>query len=1055
MRYFATRLLGGFLLAFLLAPGLALGQTAKLTGEVVDANTGEPLPGANVRIEGTTLGAATNTDGEYTIFQVSPGTYTVRVTFVGYQSVRRTNVEVVSGVTKRLDFQLQEAEFEGQEVVVRAEEPLVNETATNAVRRLGREEIASLPTRSAETYYAIQPSVTLQNGEVHIRGARSNETDYLLDGLSSRSLLGTNNVVAVIPEALQETQVFAGGYAANKGGANGGIVQQTLRTGGETISASAQYEGDQLADSFNDTYSYGDQDAVVTVGGPLYWDNVRFFVAGNYRETDNTSPLFWSGASLNEVAGPTNEPNRTNDLCSDVAQEDCHPPVDDIRRPNVQDTAAAPLQWQDGELPGIGRPREELRLNGTLTLDYDPLKLRLSYVQNTREERDNFLPLENFYNQRRIEKQESVRRLASVQPTYFITDNTYVQGTFGYFQFEQEEYEPLVGKPGVQSNGGRIPGILDYKDRWAVADAVGIDTTGFAQGTVNRDSLLNSHTYTQDWQGRFQDPPSYAFNGFEFERPGTNDFKTYDRTDQSYWKARMELISQQGNHQVRVGGEYKQWTVRNFGGIFPTQLTNLNPDSIAAETESIARELRRAGGDYYGYNEFGEEIDSGPDGPKEPVEAAAWINDKIEYENIIVNAGLRFNYYDMDLWTPAQGIESPVFSTGESQMPVGGEAGLVETDADVNLLPRLGVSFPINDRTAFHLQYGKFSQMPDLGNAYEGRAAIGGILSGGNFQPFPFAWDLDPIETTQYEIGFGYQFSEFAAFDVTAYYRRTDGQLTIKRQQTIETDSDPDTPVPSTDAQPYNYFGNGDFSITKGVEISLKTKRIGGVLGRFNYTLTDARGTNSSPSGQVAAIENNLPTPSQVQPLEFMQKHQGTAILDYRSGSDQPIWGRNWGVNLLWRFSSGRRYTRVRSAGSGLGQRGVDEGPLLTDTDPRSRVPLEPINSSSTPFTSQLDLRLERGFDVGPATATAYIYVQNLLNRKNVNNVYLRTGSSTDDGFLTTPSLSQSIVEGRGQDFVQYYQQINLQNRHHYRSSWGNDIFGLPRQVRVGFQVRY
>ena len=270
MRYFATRLLGGFLLAFLLAPGLALGQTAKLTGEVVDANTGEPLPGANVRIEGTTLGAATNTDGEYTIFQVSPGTYTVRVTFVGYQSVRRTNVEVVSGVTKRLDFQLQEAEFEGQEVVVRAEEPLVNETATNAVRRLGREEIASLPTRSAETYYAIQPSVTLQNGEVHIRGARSNETDYLLDGLSSRSLLGTNNVVAVIPEALQETQVFAGGYAANKGGANGGIVQQTLRTGGETISASAQYEGDQLADSFNDTYSYGDKEAVVTVGGPLY-----------------------------------------------------------------------------------------------------------------------------------------------------------------------------------------------------------------------------------------------------------------------------------------------------------------------------------------------------------------------------------------------------------------------------------------------------------------------------------------------------------------------------------------------------------------------------------------------------------------------------------------------------------------------------------------------------------------------------------------------------------------------------------------------------------------
>jgi len=1057
MKRFSTRLLAGFIASLLLVPSLALAQNAKITGRVTEAETGDPLPGANVRLAETGYGAATNQNGEYTIFNVSPGTYTVVVSFVGYRTVRRQNVEIISGVTKRLDFELETAEFEGQEVVVTAEEPLVNPTATNAVRQVGREEIASLPTRSSETYYSIQPGVTVQNGEVHIRGGRSNETDYLLDGLSSRSLLGTNNVVAVIPEALEETQVFMGGYAANRGGANGGIVQQTLRTGGSEISALAQYEGDGLADSFNDTYSYGDQDAVLTVGGPLYWDNVRFFVAGNYRDTDNDDPLFWSGAQLNEVAG-------SEELCGDVSQSNCHPPVDNDSRTGVQDTAAAPLQWGDGNVPGLGRPREEFRINSTLTFDFDPLNVRLSYVQTTVEQRDNDEPITNFFNQKRLQKEESVRRLASLQPTYFINEDTYVQGTFGFFQFDREQFDPLVGKPGG-GDGGVIPGILAYQDRNAVAEALGVDPSD--------STALENNIYTRDWQGqtlrraRWSDPPDYNFNGFGFDRPGQVT-TSYSQRDQSYWQTRLELVSQQGSHQVRFGGEYKKWTVRNFSGVFPSTLAaRRSPnnqgvafsDSIRAESESVARLLRDNGVNNFGYDEFGNEIDDGPDGPKEPVEASAWINDKIEFEDIIVSAGLRFNYYDMDLWEPAQGAARVLYDGGNAQLPVGGEFGLQETDAKTDLLPRIGLSFPINDRTTFHLQYGKFTQMPDLNFAYTGRGDMANILQGGNFVSSPFAWDLDPIETTQYEIGFGYQFSDYAAFDLTAYYRRTDKQLSIRQQNTIETNSDPDDNIPNTDAQPYNLFtnqnGNGDFSISKGVEISLRSKRVGGFLGRVNYTLTDARGTNSDPNGEIGALEQGLDGPQQIQPLEFMQKHQGSAILDYRSGSDQPIWGRNWGVNLLWRFSSGRRYTRVTSTGSGLGQRGADEGPLLTDSDPRFRVPLEPINASSTPFTTTLDLRLSRGFDIGPASATAYIYVQNLVNRKNVQNVYLRTGSATDDGFFSNPGLSRSIIQNRGSDYVQYYQTINLDNRHHYREDWGRDIFGQPRQVRIGIQVEY
>jgi hypothetical protein len=1024
----------------MLVPGMAFAQnTGKISGEVVDANTGEPLPGANVRVEGTTQGAATNSNGEYTIPQVQPGTYTIQVTFVGYQTVRRTNVEVVGGITKRLDFELQEAEFEGQEVVVRAEEPLVNQTATNAVRRLGREEFSDLPTRSAETYYAIQPGVTLQNGDIHVRGGRSNETDFLLDGLSSRSLLGSNNVIAVIPEALEETQVLLGGYSADKGGANGGIVQQTLRTGGSELSASLQYEGDQLASSFNDTYSYGDQDIVGTIGGPLYWDNVRFFVAGNYRETDNSNPIFWEGANLNYSS--------QGGLCEDISAADCHAPVDDNSRPEIPDTADKALSWEDGELPGVGRPREELRLNGTLTFDFDPLRLRVSGVQTTVERRDNDLPTETFYNTKRVEKQESTRRLISVQPTYFLNDNTYIEASVGYFQFNVEQYDPLLGAPGSGGAGGRLDDITRWSDQYEVANAVGLDTTGVSGMTETEvAALMDQNRYTRSWQGRFQTPPEFLFNGFNFQRPGASGV-TYLERKQSYWKGRTALISQQGAHEINVGGEYKRWTVRNYVmSDFLSGNAQVTPgylDSIRAETQSVTERARAAGFEIYGYDEYGRELDSGPDGAKHPVEASAWINDKIEFEDIIVNAGLRFNYYDMDNWEPRDRANPP-YLPGENTVAVGDSAGLKEVDADMNLLPRIGLSFPIGDKTVFHLQYGKFSQMPDLGDVYTGRSRMARIFEGGNFFSTPFAFDVDPIETTQYEIGFGYQFSEFAAFDLTAYYRRTDGQLQIVRQD----------PSPASTASGYNLYVNGDFSITRGVEVSLKTKRIGGVLGRVNYSLSDAKGTNSSPSGQVSAIENEVQRPTAIQPLEFMQRHQGSVILDYRSGTDQPIWARDWGVNLLYQFSSGRRYTRSTSAG-GIGQRGADEGPLLPDDDPRFRIPLEPVNASSTPFTSTLDMRLSKGFDLGPAQASAYIYVQNLLNERNIRNVYLRTGNAENDGFFSNPELSAEIVQGRGQRYVDYYQAINLNNRKHYRNDWDRDVFGEPRQVRVGVEISY
>ncbi|MDQ7041407.1 MAG: TonB-dependent receptor [Rhodothermus sp.] len=1011
------------LLALLLFPTLALAQnTGKLSGRVVDASTGEPLPGANVFLEGTTLGTSTDVNGGYTIFEIPPGTYTVVASFVGYVTVRQENVQIIAGITTRLDFELRPAAIEGEEVVVVAARPLVNPTATNAVRRLDREEFEKLPTRAVSTYYAIQPGVTLLNGEVYIRGGRPDETEYLLEGISSRSLIGTDNVIPVIPEALEEIQVFAGGYSAELGGANAGIVQQVLRTGGPQLSGMVQYESDFVADAFNNTYSYGYNDLTFTLGGPLVWNQHRFFVALNYRTTDDYNPMFWYGANLDY--------RENGGLCVNDPEQRCIPPIDDVRG----DTAVASLRWEDGKLPGIGRPLEELRLNGTLLFDFNPLRIRFGGALLTANRRINTLPTRNFYNQERIPRRDDLRWLASMQATYFLSSNTYLEGTLGLFQYNFEVYDPLFDPPKADGQGGAVLNVVNYYNREAVREALS-------------DKPDLADLYTRFWQGQYQQPPLYRFHTFRFHRPG-RVLTAYQRREQSYWNVSLGLVSQQENHELRLGGHYQRWTVREYvlSGSGLASILQNDPsyiDQIKAEAPEVAFRIRQDGWGGYGYDEFMNKVDSGLDGPKHPVTASLYINDKIEFNDIIVNAGLRWDYFDMDLWT-VDDLSNPAYDPNNATVLGADEApnGLKAAPAKSVLQPRLGLSFPVTDRTVFHLQYGKFAQMPDMGFAYTRRSRMALIFSGRFFFASPFAFELEPIKTTQYEIGFSHQFTDFSAFDITAFYRKTEGQLEI-----IRVDTDPTSP-----ANPYNLFTNGDFSIARGIEISLRTRRVGGVMAMFNYTLTDAKGTNSEPGGQVSALENGTAPPSLLQPLEFEQRHRGSIVLDYRTGAEQPMALQNLSVNLLFSFNSGHRFTR--STG-GVGQRGADEGALLTDSDPRNRVPLEPLNSSTTPWYFRTDLRIEKGFSFGRATATAYMYIENLLNRRNPINVYLRTGNPFDDGFLSNPELSEEIVRGQGPDYVYYYQQINLRNRQHYIADEGVDLFDRPRQVRLGLRVEF
>ncbi|RMD92027.1 MAG: TonB-dependent receptor, partial [Calditrichaeota bacterium] len=549
-------------------------------------------------------------------------------------------------------------------------------------------------------------------------------------------------------------------------------------------------------------------------------------------------------------------------------------------------------------------------------------------------------------------------------------------------------------------------------------------------------------------------PAPYDVFNFPFWPAGTR-IVGYSKNKQNYVSLSADFTHQTRRHEIKFGGSFERWTVREIAGLGSERLDNFlrtQPDLARAIRngpsdplyETAVLTWRRTGNiNAFGYDVFGNEFDGGSDlfdEPKHPKFGAFYVQDRFEAGDLVINAGLRFDVFDFDQTVP-KNLENPTFDLDKFDIP---KSALRKVGSKTELSPRLGFAFPVTDRTVFHVQYGRFVQAPQFVNVYSGRALQALIFGAGNFVPNPrVAKELDPIVTVQYEIGFNQALTDFAAFDLTAFYRDVKGQLQITKQIT----------APGAAAGSFNIFQNQDFATTKGFELSLTIRRIERVSAFLSYTFSDAQGTGSFPNSAVGAVELDDPIPTVVSPLDFSQRHRGSISFDYRFGKGDggPILER-LGVNLLFTFNSGHPYTR--STG-GVGQQGPDLGGLLNNGDPRGRQALEPVGASTTPWVSNLDLRVDKTVTIGPVEANFYFYVQNLLNTKNVINVYQRTGNAEDDGFLTNPDLSAEIVAGAGQPYVELYRLINLADRQHQWALNGVDLFGTPRQFRFGVSFEY
>jgi len=208
------------LLSLVILPAMIFAQTnGKIAGQVT-STTGAPLPGANVIIVGTSYGAAADTDGHYFIYDVPAGKYTLRFQYIGYATTEVRNLDIFSGLTTEHDQSLTVETIAGEMVTVIAERPLIQRDKTSSINIVTAEDLENLPIRNVNDLIETIPGVIVQDDNIHIRGGRSNEVAFFVNGAPTTGMGGRGNLIYVPQEATEEIQVQVGGYDASVGGAN-------------------------------------------------------------------------------------------------------------------------------------------------------------------------------------------------------------------------------------------------------------------------------------------------------------------------------------------------------------------------------------------------------------------------------------------------------------------------------------------------------------------------------------------------------------------------------------------------------------------------------------------------------------------------------------------------------------------------------------------------------------------------------------------------------------------------------------------------------------------
>ena len=276
-----------------------LGTTGKIAGQVTDAVTGEPIPFVNVIVMGTSYGAASDFDGYYSIINIPPGIYEVKGSAIGFNPMTVTNVKVSIDLTTTIDLQLNETSVQlEEEVIVVATRPLVVKDLTASTAIVGADLIKELPVNDLNDVLQLQAGIVVApGGDIHVRGGRSGQVTYQIDGVPVTDAYDGSTVVEVNQNAVQEMQVISGAFNAEYGQALSAIVNVVTKDGSNDFNGNIQmFAGDYVSDKTDIFWNVNDVNPISIANieggfsGPIINDDLFFYV--NLRYYKNAGYLY-------------------------------------------------------------------------------------------------------------------------------------------------------------------------------------------------------------------------------------------------------------------------------------------------------------------------------------------------------------------------------------------------------------------------------------------------------------------------------------------------------------------------------------------------------------------------------------------------------------------------------------------------------------------------------------------------------------------------------------------------------------------------------------------
>ncbi|PIE76684.1 hypothetical protein CSA17_00905 [bacterium DOLJORAL78_65_58] len=933
LRRHRTRwILSSLFLVFLflaVAPSVARAQEpATIQGVVKDKETGEFLDYANVLLAGTNRGTMSLGGGVFRFRGMRPGTYTVKILYLGYAPVEQT-VTLKPGETAKMTFALETVIVEQLEAFeVEGAEYMVNVSSAVTEHSVSSETFEKFAIDSLEDALSKQAGVVSRAGELYVRGGRSGEISYEMDGVVVNNPLGGGHM-EVSTLSVENMGIATGGLDAKYGNALSGVVNIVTKEGGQKFAGAVRF----LTDDFgrqDKTYTNYDR-LEYQFGGPMGLDGLTYSISGDllFRDSENTSVAhrpeykarigdttlfkfrrrqFNSGKGSIKLAYTIDENKKV------TAEYSYSTSLGQSYSPNwsISGYAKRVIYLPEVLPPGSGSIRQDYYATGrNIPVYYGP------WFENMLSMARTVLVVD----ERNASAQHQMLPVLEVRGAYDNRTYTVVaHATYDGFRYPHSAFSTVAEDSAYTA--------FNSADRSGQFKSIGQVAKVVWRHSLSERTFYNVRLGMVAFDSRYdvegKDPWQYNHGGIWSPGLFTGQNRIYQRgsdyytdplngyyittSDQSHYQEEYSRVYSIGAELVST--RWDGHLVETGAGVRYNDLERYALSAPAVMRQSRFTDLWSQGGNRNVFHTYNPE-------------AYWYAQDRWEYEGMVVNYGLRW-----DMFSPgsAAAIE------------------LANEDVDANVVkyktalqPRLGFAFPITERDGFYFHYGRFVQFPDREKLFASQDPVGNSSILGN----P---NLQPETTVQYSAGIKHQFTDHIAAQFSLYSKDIYDLIAA----TTVTDE--------STGQTLARYINKAYAQARGVEFTLNKRYSDHYEFRLAYTYSFADGVASST--EFGANPEGLEfLPNQELPLDWDQRHAlGLMFLLAEPSVWSSSFSFDYGSGFPWTPSD--RFAKRQD-------------PLLE-------------NSERLPATYSLTVQLERNVDLYGKRLSLQLQAFNLLNQDQV-----------------------------------------------------------------------